>query len=395
MPHRVRYLFLLILAVASITLASSAAWQAHAEEKPGHVGYDKGLYIKTDDDKFKVGLGFLIQPQYQYLSMEGQDEVSTVQIRRGRFIFSGNAFTQDLTFKLEYEAVGGMTNTTGEGAVRADSLLDAYLNYKVRSEVQVLLGQFKPFHTREQLTSDSKLQLVDRSLSDEVFGITRSLGLALYGNLVGEAIEYALYVVNDGGVRNTTNLDNEMLIGIRGAYNVLGKHGYTQSDTKQSEDHVLTFGLAANWNPNTRTTTNDILGASADVAYRYKGFSTIVEGNYARELTADRTVWGAVAQLGYFIVPKRFEIAARAVAIVADGNATNGYETSTGLNYFFFDHNVKLASDYAILFNSPLIYADNGAGTATAGNFITTGGNLGFNANQNDHRFRTQLQLLF
>ena len=54
-------------------------------------GYDKGLYIKADDGKYQLKFNIQIQPQYQFLSLEGQGKTNTFQIRRGRLIFSGNA----------------------------------------------------------------------------------------------------------------------------------------------------------------------------------------------------------------------------------------------------------------------------------------------------------------
>lgn len=396
MPHRVRYLFLLILAVASIAPASSAAWQAHAEEKPGHVGYDKGLYMKTDDDKFKVGINILLQPQYQYLSMEGQDDTSTVQIRRGQFIFSGNAFTKDLTYRIQYEAIGGATTTAVEGVARATSLNDAYLNYRYSDGIQIMAGQFKPFFNREELTSDTKLSFVDRSIATDVLGFGRDLGLAVHGKLAEQKFEYGLYAANEANSRNTSNFNNHFLLGARFLYNALGNHGYTEGDSKGSDAHQLALGIGANYNAANRTDSDEILAGTADIAYMWKGLSLIAEADYALELSAaaDNTVWGGRAQVGYFIVPEKFQAAVRGVAIIPTmAGDPNGYEYAASLGYYFFDHNVKLVADYALFINSPFVFN----ATAAPRSFVRdgSGATIGFNQDQTDQRVRTQLQLYF
>lgn len=382
-----------VLLSAILALGSFVGSNLHAEDRPGHVGYDKGFYIKTDDDKFKLVINGQIQPQYQFLSLEGQDEVNTFQIRRGRLIFGGHLYTKDLTYRVQYEMIGGNANTTREAFPRGQSLRDAYVNYRFNDAIQVRAGQFKPAYNREEFTSSSKLQLVDRSIVNDVFSYGRDLGVAFHGSVLDKALEYEVFLTNEGNSNNQTNANNEMLFGGRLTYNVLGQHGYTMGDVENSEDHHLAISAAANFSQ-PRASADDSIGAGAvDLAYRHAGLSVLLEADAARDFDSETNVIGTLAQAGYFIVPQRFEIAARGGAVfVTDDNAGNGYEVGGGLSYYFFkNHNVKLQSDYAMLINSPLVFQ----GATGATNFVTTGNNPGFVQDQVDHRFRTQVQVAF
>lgn len=368
----------------------SSVYAAEDSQNGGTFGYDNGLFLQTKDDLFKLKINLQLQPQYQSLVMDGQSDVHTFQLRRGRLIFSGHALTKNLSYKFQYEAIGGRANTTRRGEVRGNSLRDAYINYAFTDEIQILFGQFKPFYNREEQTSSSKLQFVDRSISNDVFTFARDLGVALHGKVFDKKLEWGAFLTNEGVGRNTTNANNSFLMGGRLAYNILGSHGYTMSDVNYSEDPQLALGVAANFNKPAASGNNSTIASTGDLAFRYKGFSALTEGHFVRDTTASVSTYGVLGQAGYFIVPKKFEVAARATGIFPTGN-TKGYEIGGGLNYFFKGHNTKLQADYAMLLNSPLVFG----GAAAAGNIVTAGGAPGFIASQNDHRLRLQMQFLF
>ena len=378
----------------STTSAVLANGTDSGKDKDGSVsvGYDKGVYIKTDDGKNKLKINVHLQPQYQTLVMEGQDDVHTFQIRRGQIHFTGNAFSENLTYRVQYEAIGGRTNTTNEGELRADQLLDAYINYKFMDEIEIRAGQFKPYYNREELTSDTKLNFVDRSTLNDVVSLGRDLGLAIHGKVFDKKLEWALYLTNEGNNVNRTNFNSELLMGGRFVYNIMGNHGYEQGDVKDSEDHHLAVAVAGNYNRPSNADQNDMMAMAGDVAYRHRGFSLVGEGHFVRDLDADATVLGFIGQVGYFIVPEKFEVALRGIGVVPTQSAVvNGYEYGGSFNYYFKGHDLKLQADYAMLINSPLVHNT----TTGARNFITRGGTGGFIQDQTDHRFRMQATLFF
>lgn len=365
-------------------------------EECDKVGYSKGFYIKTCDDDFKLKINLQLQPQYQFVAVENQannGKTHTFQLRRARIIFSGNAFYPELTYKFQLEAKGGRVSTPRDADVATGpNLRDGWLNYKVSNGFNIKAGQFKTAHNREELTSSSKLQFVDRSINNEVFTFARSLALMFHGSFFEKQLEYAIFVANDVARRNVTNFNNEIVAGGKIVWNALGYHGYTMSDIKGHDEVALSFGLgAAIDRPMVAANDPTLISPTFDVALMYAGFSFIGEFNYLRNHTASTNTLGFLGQVGYFLVPEHFEVALRGAAVIPKGLGTNGYEAGGALNYFFKGHNLKLQADYNLLFNSAL--STGTGGTTAPANINRTGGLPGFIQNQNDHRIRLQAQL--
>lgn len=355
-----------------------------------------GPSLATDDGKYSIKFEAQLQPQFQWLSVEGAGKSDSFQIRRGRMIFKGHAWKEGLTYKFQFEAVAGRTSNASPGvAFGGPNLRDAYVNYDFGNGIEIQVGQFKPYYNREELTGSSHLQFVDRGLTNEVFSFNRDLGLAIHGDGMDDLLEYALYVANEGTNRNIANHNQMMLIGGRFVFNFLGKHGYTLSDVDHSQEPHLAAAVAANYN-RVGAANNDLTAVLGDVAYRYQGFSFLGEGHYLNNATGVQThTFGLLGQTGYFFVPKHFEVAGRFAAVIPTAaGVVNGYEGGVCFNYFFDGHKVKLQTDYNMLINSALVMGAGGvAGTNAPANIVTAAGAPGFLQNRNDHRIRMQLQL--
>lgn len=380
---------------AMLAVRAEANGTAVEEAQCQNAGYEKGFFIKTCDDEFKLLVNLQLQPQVQFLSMENQDNVHTFQLRRGRLQFSGHAFTKDLTYKFQYEAVGGRDSTTREFEARANSLRDAYINYKVRPYFQITGGQFKPFFNREELISSTKFQLASLSLANEVFTMGRDLGIGFHGKAFGEnedRFEWGLSVTNEQNSHNRTNANTELLVAARGVWNVMGDPiGYTQSDVKNSESTNVAVGLGMVYNKPNASGDDTIILTTGDVALMSHGFSFEGAGYFGRNSTDSLNILGFLGQAGYFIVPEKFEVAGRFAAVIPTAaGVTNGYEYGGGLNYFFKGHPLKLQTDYFMIKNSSLVFQGNAAAGSAMGNFFP-----GFVAGQSDHRLRTQLSVYF
>jgi len=386
------------LATTIVALLLYGAFQAPAVAGPT---------IATDDGDYSVQFNVQLQPQFQWLSIEGAGKNDSFQIRRGRVVLSGHAWKEALTYKFQFEAVSGGASIASSGqGLTGPNVRSAYLNYDFDNGIQIQVGQFKPYFNREQLTSSTELQFVDRSLTNEVFNFGRDLGLAIHGGVYDDALEYAIFASNDGANRNVLNNNQFLLIGGRFVWNAIGNHGYTLSDVGRSDEAQLAVGAAANYNqvsgPGGGNTK--LIAATGDVAFRYQGFSFLGEGHWLRNGTAGtgpQHTFGALGQVGYFLTDE-FEVVGRyaAVMIPSTGafNSTEGYEGGAGLNYFFAGHKVKLQTDYSLLINSALVKGSGAAGAAGVGtnaprNVVTAAGAPGFLVNRNDHRIRVQLSL--
>lgn len=359
--------------------------------------YKDGLWLKSDDGDYGLKLNSFLQLQHQFLDVEGAGAINGFQISRARLTFSGNAFGKSLTYRWEFEMASGMTNLVAEGiATVGPNLRDGYLNYDFGNGIEIQAGQFKVPYSFDTLVSDNQNQFIDRTITNDVFGLERDLGVNLHGRL--GKFDYSLHVMNEGSNRNTTNNNDELLVGTRLVANLFGDHRYTTGDPEFSEKPHLAVGLAGNFNRigTAGAADQSLWNGTADIAYRYRGFSAVGSGYYLRNTTANTAIYGFLAQDGYFIAPKRFEVMARFGGVIPTAaGATNGYEAGGGLGWYFHGHKLKLLTDYAFLINSPLVLARGAAGTAAPANSATTGGAPGFIQNQNDHRVRTQVQLVF
>ncbi|MBX7147656.1 OprO/OprP family phosphate-selective porin [bacterium] len=388
--NKLYYSFIIFL-FCFLLSTSSMANGTPAPKECEMVGYDNGFYLKTCDNNYKLKFNVQLQPQYQYLGIESQDDTNTFQIRRGRLIFSGHAFSPDLTFKFQYEAIGGRDNTTRENDAFVNALRDAYIAYKFNDYINVMVGQARPYFNREELTPDNVQQFIGYTIANEVFNHARDLGVWLSGSAFDKKLEYGFYVNNEGLGSNRTNRNNDFLFGTRLVYNILGTPGLQLTAINHPEEHQLALGLAANYNTPDTNAGNNVIGTTADFIYIYKNFSFMGAGFYARDTDADSTLLGFSGQAGYFIVPKKFEVAARFAGVIPKASGiTNGYEAGAGFNYYIKGHNLKIQTDYGMLINSALVHG----GSVQAGSMFN-GFNPGFNQDQVDHRIRTQIQLFF
>lgn len=383
----------------SLTALSSKAMANGTTPKEDcqNAGYDKGFFIKSCDDEFKLVVNIHLTPQYQFLMLEDQDPdtLHTFQLRYGRLNFSGHAFTPDLTYFVQFEVIGGKDNTTKQADPLTDTLREAYLNYKFSEAFQLRGGEAKPFFNREELSSSSKLQFAGRSFVNKVFTTGYGIGLFAHGKTENKKLEYGVSVTNDGDTRNKTNEnDLDVLIAGRVVYNIAGEHGYTMSDIKNSQDLQLAIGAGAYYETESEDYTDDaVFGVTADIAAMYKGFSFLAEGHYASVPDLDESLMGILAQAGYFFIPEKFEVAARFAGIMPSSDAAqNGYEITGGLNYYFKGHNLKFQLDYGLLLNSPLVVDSVTDPKSVFGGAIP---NPGFVDDQTDHRVRAQVQLYF
>ena len=112
------------LLVASLSTASAMASQvASAEETaasaapvveptplPVTAGYDKGFFIKSADEPFKLNLGGRLQARFTWAGLQEEPNEAFFSIPRARFHMKGYAFTKDLTYKFQADFGKGFTS---------------------------------------------------------------------------------------------------------------------------------------------------------------------------------------------------------------------------------------------------------------------------------------------
>ncbi|OGQ23552.1 MAG: hypothetical protein A3I05_08825 [Deltaproteobacteria bacterium RIFCSPLOWO2_02_FULL_44_10] len=386
---RLIILFLLVFAVSPLLFAQTATT---AQEGP-IVGYKEGLFIESPDGNNRVQIQGRLQARFTYNSLEKTTDTNTFVIQRGKIKLDGNVFSKALLYVFEMSfgtraaattsaACANAACTSTVNAVTAESttglpaLEDYYVDWTKYDLAQIRTGQFKVPFLRQELTSDGKQQFVDRASSTDFFNFSRDLGVTLHGYLFNYWMNYYLFAMNGEG-QNNVNRNRNLLTGLRLEFPLLGNYKYSESDVDYSALPTLGFGAATVYNERASSFSNGTIPATTkaqhgtvDVDFKYHGLSWLAAGMVNHTLEgASVTNWGYNSQLGYFLLPQRFEVAARAAGTIFK-TLINQYEYAFALNTFFNKHSLKLQTDYAFLINN-------------------RGQNL------NDHRIRTQLQVVF
>ncbi len=363
------------------------------------VGYDRGFYIKSSDEKFLLKInGYM---HFRWTGMARQTDDPTVVGRQKRddinafeiedlfLTFGGHIHDPKLTYKI---VVLGDTDSAHNWRT-----YNAYINYAAMPELQFTAGLVKLPFGRQELSSKSTLQFVDRSLANEFFNLDRSIALAVHGT-IAKKLTYIAGIANGIANANDTieQMDTNFIYGGRLIAHLLGGPIMTESDLAFSKDPQLEVGMSMGFgddngdlNPGAwysipdrirrgrglgGTAVADLTGTDyfqfgADVAFRYRGFSATAE-YWVRTIDGDSkySQWelltgrddathqqGGYVQVGYFVIPKKVEVAGRLGGVWDHGNDA-AWEYAVGVNYFpFSTYNVLVQADYTRISESPCV----------------------------------------
>ena len=338
--------------------ASDAAWTDKVE-----VGYKKGAYIKTTDDRYSLKFRVRTQGLFSYEDPEDGETKSTFRVRRARLLLGGNVFYPWMKYGTQVTLEGGSA-----------SLRDAWIEAAYFDYAAPRIGQYKVPYSREFLTSAFSLELIDRSLANAVFSLQRDIGLQFSGQFFQDKFSYAAGIFNGSGA-NQSNQNNDFMYVGRIVYTPFGSYPYSQAALDTPDRMKLAIGLAGaslpSLDPGERDrlagrlgdtsivpVTSDVYQLTADIAFKYQNFS--FEGGYhfrnidPEEPTpfGEQDANGFYLQGGYFLVPKKFELAARYSWVDPDNPNTteNNEETeyTGGLSYYLSGHSLKLQANYSL-----------------------------------------------
>lgn len=353
-----------------VTAAKPVAYQ------PG-----KGFTFTSPDARFQLSLGGRGQFQYQYLDKDDVNgpvqETSVWRIRRFKVYMGGYAFTKDLTYRVQADLAKSGT---------AQMLDDAWINYRFTDAVQIQAGQFKIPFSRQELTSDGALQFVDRANAVDAFKPSYDVGTMVQGKVAGGVLAWNAGLFNGTG-QSGTRITNSGAWAARVIFNPFGEMRYSEADLENTPSPLLSLGagyfantLKRNANSTFLDTTTSTppyagtagwLGKAAantaifdntervdvgtygfDAAFKWRGFSAQGEyfGGKAEGQNRGRTVHsrGYYGQAGYFLLPKKLEVAARYSSVDPNREKTQDLqvEVTGAVSYYFEGHNLKLQGDY-------------------------------------------------
>jgi hypothetical protein len=345
--------------------------------------YDNGFFIRSQDNRFALVVNGFAQTRYTFLELEEGEDNHNFDVALARLAFSGSIFDPKVAYFLQFE-----TSTFGNN--NRTTMLDWWMQYRFSPDLSVLAGRFILPYSRQFYTHPGNLLFSDLSEADYAFNLQRAVGV----HAAGRFGRLSYHVAGTNSIRaldagGQQNFGDELAPLARLEFNILDPYGYLESSPTLVSAPQLSVGVAAAFNPiDEASTFQNVLpgdrttNITVDAGFRWQRWTLQAAGYYRRNnLKAsglpDSHDWGYYGQIGYYLVPEHWELAARVSGVDFDqpnnlsviGDVT---AYTAGLNYYLYGHNVKLQMDYSFLDGDPFP-----------------------GSSRSDHRLRLQTQILF
>ena len=356
----------------------------------------KPVYAVAAASELKLTLGGFVQPQLEagdVFAFEGRFQSASGEIkdrfrlRRARINVSGD-YAEQFDFKLEGEfSQSDTTLTVRDAAGRtlasssnrtAFGATDLFANWHRFPELNIKAGQYKAPFGLEQLTSDTKLFLAERSLVTTALTPERQIGVMLWGKPFAtlwpaqkDLLSYSVGVFNGTGRNISTNDNNEfMYVGRLEVMALKSKILNQEVGIKLGANGLSSRDAAGNTISGALREANDGSLASYslpsagertafgfDASVRFGPFDFV--GEYLSERVAPRTVNGVAPlftrfradgyylQGSYFVIPKKLQLVTKWETFNPDQFADDDIHSITGgVNYYIKGDDIRLLANY-------------------------------------------------
>lgn len=344
------------------------------------VYWNNGTRLEFPDQGFTTSIKTLIQPRYTLTdgdSDAGASNTSSFDLQRARIIISGTALNNEFSYHIEHDLVETEADTeaTKSEGTNSPELKDAYITWHACDWVSMTAGQYRVPLSRQFVTNPNDLQFADRSEVSTYFDVGRHQGTHATIDLAdGKGVLMAgiwngisdMEGINQPG-RDTRHVGAVVLRG-----NLMGEmNPYVEGDIEYTEDAAVNVGAVYAYGQSNTTVTVpgeelDFNSFNFDANLKSNGFSLHGEF-YWQNLESDTTAFedestGFYVQGGYFVKPKRMEVALRGGMISCEdaGGALGicaGNEdvqiASASLNYYWWKHHLKAQLGYEYLNEEP------------------------------------------
>lgn len=343
------------------------------------VGYKNGFYMINDDQSFALNVTGRIQPRLDFTDSKTEDPALSFKIRRALLHFQ--AIVQEKTrasFALYHSTRSvnfDRVNITGvvlehefnPAFVAAFGMVGLPLDMmSATSSAWYLLPEAPITFTQ----TDAATPFTSTRTS---FGAPDGVGVNLGGR--SGKFFYSASVVNGTESNYQVNPDMKFSTGARVGFNIFDPVGGSMTDFVCSTTPKWTVSAGANYQgkkvdqayadasaaaggggvaPEIRRA----LTGSVGTGFRYAGFSAQLE-TYYRQTSFDSfgslppelqdsklTDFGYYAALGYYVIPRKLEIAAQGAQLFREGPVNNAYAFGGGVNWYIKDNNLKAQLSY-------------------------------------------------
>ncbi len=336
------------------------------------------IVFRSQDDRYSLGIGGRLQFRYTFKDNDedfGGTDTNNIDVRRARLALGGNIYSKLIHYYIELD---GDSFDVG---------VNFYVYFTPLEELNAKIGYFKVPFNQQRMTTSAKLLFQDRAIASEAFDQDRDYGVDIYGKPFDGYMEYHAAVFQGAGEdpadRGTDdNLDNELMYVLNLRYNPFGKYDTVdETDVKYTEKFKATVAASVAFNAKNRDEKledTDTIAGVVELSMKYRGLSW---HNEYFVMTADPESGGNsidsdgfFTQAGYFVIPKKLEVAARYSLVDPNSDVSDDFmrEYALGVNYYFRAHRSKIQSDF--------------------GHYVTEEGDEG---DKNENRFRLQYQIVF
>jgi hypothetical protein len=364
--------------------------------------YDRGFVIKPFcPQKYPFELNVNLWTQFRYHGFARDveswtdnagvtrpvDNRNAFDIERARFVFSGHALDERLTYFLQLDG-----DTDGAHLV---DFFDYWWSWAFSDRFEVQMGKRKVTASRQWLLGARHTRFIDRPMACDFFRPDRTVGIFGVGR-IGETGHYEIMVGNGYADANVPNseTDNRFTFAATNYFDVFGDFGNPLVDYDQTSEPLVQIGHSFVFSPNaantlgspreesnfvrlsdgTRLTQLGALAAGVtvsdfdvyfygiDTAMKWQGWSMNAEvffrwieqlqGNGGLAVD-DLFQRGFYVEGGRFIVPQTLDVNLRYSQV--SGQFGNGAEYAVGLNWYPLDSSrMKVSLDVTQLQSSPL-----------------------------------------
>ena len=334
------------------------------EEKPG-------IFVTPRGTEFKLVLGGFIQVNLEdgaVSAFEGRFGKTALQdrfrLRRARINLTGD-FAENFDFKVEgdFETSDGLSSNR-----TAFEATDIFVNYHQFPEAQIKVGQWKAPYGLEQLTPDTTLLLIERSLPTGAITPDRQVGAQIWGKpftniwpAQKDLLTYYAGIFNGNG-RNVSVNDNNNFMWVgrmelmpfkgqifgQDSSLKLGADGLNSRDDKGtniSQTLNLLVNSDGSLSPFVLPGAAERTAWGVDAALKLGPFDLI--GEYLEEYVNGRTVNGVAPGFAdftttgfyvtgaYYLIPKKLQAVVRWEQLNPGQKGDDGIHSITGgLNYY-------------------------------------------------------------
>jgi len=341
------------------------------------------VYVVPRGSEIKLTLGGFVQINFEggdVQAFEGRFGSNALKdrfrLRRARINLTGE-FAEQFDFKIE----GDFEQSDGISSNRTDfSGTDIFVNWHQYPEAQIKIGQWKAPFGFEQLTPDTSLYVIERSLPTGAITPERQVGVQLWGKPFTTAwpeqkdlLTYYAGIFNGNG-RNVSINDNNnfMYVGrlellpFKGK--ILGQDSSLKlgGDVLNSRDDAgtnISPSLTLKVNADGSLSSFTLPGADQRTAWSVDAWLKLgpfdLIGEYLEEYVDGRTVNGMspgfadfttngyYVEGAYFLIPKKLQAAVQWQYLNPGQKGNDGIESITGgLNYYIHGDDIKLMVNY-------------------------------------------------